>query len=31
MVRAIGDATLPHAVFRGYFEQNVRSTRARSP
>ena len=23
MVRAIGDATLPHAVFRGYFEQNV--------
>jgi thiaminase (transcriptional activator TenA) len=23
MVRAIGDGSLPHAVFRGYFEQNV--------
>ncbi len=23
MVRAIGDGTLPHSVFRGYFEQNV--------
>ena len=23
MVRAIGDGTLPHAIFRGYFEQNV--------
>lgn len=23
MVRAIGDGTLPHEVFRGYFEQNV--------
>jgi thiaminase (transcriptional activator TenA) len=23
MVRAIGDGTLPHTVFRGYFEQNV--------
>lgn len=23
MVRAIGDGTLPHPVFRGYFEQNV--------
>jgi thiaminase/transcriptional activator TenA len=23
MVRAIGDGSLPHAVFRGYFEQNI--------
>jgi thiaminase/transcriptional activator TenA len=23
MVRAIGDGTLPHEIFRGYFEQNV--------
>jgi len=23
MIRAIGDGTLPHEVFRGYFEQNV--------